>query len=60
MFILVKALLIDKAGQEINHRNVEDIVTTIYNHQIPPGASAVVHYRFTVPGSIVSTVKSIC
>ena len=46
---LIKSLLVDKDGNEIKKRNVEDIVANVFNHQIPPGASSVAHYKFTVP-----------
>ena len=34
-------------GNRIDRRNAEDIFTALYNHQIPPGAADVVHYRFS-------------
>ncbi len=45
----VNAFVIDRQGRRIDQRNAEDIFTTLYNHQIPPGASDVVFYRFSVP-----------
>ncbi|NNF61339.1 MAG: hypothetical protein HKN06_08425 [Gammaproteobacteria bacterium] len=45
----VNAYVIDRDGNRIDQRNAEDIFTTLYNNQIPPGAADVVHYRFTVP-----------
>ncbi|MFK7955550.1 MAG: multiheme c-type cytochrome [Lysobacterales bacterium] len=45
----VNAFVIDREGQRIDQRNAEDIFTTLYNHQIPPGAADVVFYRFSVP-----------
>ena len=45
----VNAFVIDRNGDRINRRNAEDIFVALYNHQIPPGAADVVHYRFTVP-----------
>jgi len=45
----VNAYLLDRHGNRIDRRNPQDIFTPLYNHQIPPGAGQVVHYRFTVP-----------
>ncbi|MHC4946639.1 MAG: tetratricopeptide repeat protein [Planctomycetota bacterium] len=45
----VNAFLIDREGNRINRRNVEDIFIALYDHQIPPGAADVVHYRLAVP-----------
>ncbi len=45
----VNAYVLDKNGARIDRRNAEDIFTALYNHQIPPGAADVVHYRFRVP-----------
>ncbi|MBT8132228.1 MAG: cytochrome c family protein, partial [Gammaproteobacteria bacterium] len=45
----INAYVIDRDGNRIDRRNPEDIFTALYNHQIPPGAADVVHYRFTVP-----------
>ncbi|MCI0376351.1 MAG: tetratricopeptide repeat protein, partial [Gemmataceae bacterium] len=41
--------LLDRNGNRIDRRNPQDIFTPLYDHQIPPGAAAVLHYRFTVP-----------
>ncbi|MBX3732095.1 MAG: hypothetical protein KF791_05830 [Verrucomicrobiae bacterium] len=41
--------LLDRDGNRIDRRNPQDIFTPLYNNQIPPGAAAVLHYRFTVP-----------
>lgn len=48
----VNAFVLDKNGDRINRRNAEDIFTPLYNHQIPPGAADVVHFRFTVPDDV--------
>ena len=44
----VNNFVIDRDGNRINRRNVEDIFTSVYAHQIPPGAGQAVHYRLTV------------
>jgi tetratricopeptide (TPR) repeat protein len=43
------AYLLDRDGNRIDRRNAQDIFVALYNHQIPPGAAAVIHYAFTVP-----------
>ena len=45
----LNAYVIDKDGNRIDRRNPENIFTQLYNNQIPPGASDVIHYRFKVP-----------
>jgi tetratricopeptide (TPR) repeat protein len=45
----VNTYMLDRHGNRIDRRNPQDIFTPLYNHQIPPGAAAVVHYGFTVP-----------
>jgi len=41
--------LLDREGNRINRRNVPAIFVPLYNHQIPPGSSDVVHYQLRVP-----------
>jgi len=41
--------MLDREGNRVDRRNPQDIFTPLYNHQVPPGAAAVVHYDFTVP-----------
>lgn len=45
----VNAYVLDRHGNRIDRRNVQDIFVTLYDHQIPPGAAALVQYRFRVP-----------
>ncbi len=45
----LNVFMLDRDGHRIDRRNPQDIFTPLYNHQIPPGAAAVVHYSFTVP-----------
>jgi tetratricopeptide (TPR) repeat protein len=45
----LNAYLLDRDGNRIDRRNAQDIFVPLYNHQIPPGAAAIVHYAFTVP-----------
>lgn len=48
----VNAWMLDRDGNRIALRNAEDIFVPLYNHQIPPGAADVVHYRLAVPASL--------
>ena len=50
------AYVLDKHGKRIERRNAQDIFTTLYNHQIPPGAAAVVHYLLEVPKDIATPI----
>ena len=45
----INVYMLDRQGRRIDRRNPQDIFTPLYNHQIPPGASQVVHYEFEVP-----------
>ena len=45
----VNAYVLDRDGNRIDRRNGQDIFTPLYNHQIPPGAADVVHYRLRLP-----------
>ena len=45
----VNTFMLDRSGDRINRRNVHDIFTPLYSHQIPPGAGQSVHYRLQVP-----------
>ena len=45
----VNAYVLDRQGNRIDRRNAEDIFTKLYDHQIPPGATDVVHYRLQIP-----------
>ena len=45
----LNAYILDREGNRIERRNVQDIAVALYDHQIPPGAAAVVHYAFEVP-----------
>ena len=52
----VNAYVIDREGNRIDRRNAEDIFIALYNHQIPPGAADVIHYRLQVPEAITEPV----
>ena len=45
----LNAYVLDRHGNRIERRNAQDIFVPLYDHQIPPGAASVVHYRFDLP-----------
>lgn len=45
----INVYMLDRDGNRIDRRNPQDIFTPLYNHQIPPGAGSVVHYKLHVP-----------
>jgi tetratricopeptide (TPR) repeat protein len=53
----LNVLMLDRHGNRIDRRNPQDIFTPLYDHQIPPGAAQVVHYRFQVPKDVRGAVK---
>ena len=52
----VNAYVVDRNGLRIDRRNPENIFTKLYDNQIPPGASDVVHYLLRVPESQQSEI----
>ncbi|HEX2253228.1 MAG TPA: multiheme c-type cytochrome, partial [Thermoanaerobaculia bacterium] len=52
----VNVYMLDRHGNRIDRRNAQDIFTPLYNHQIPPGAADVVHYRLDLPAEITGPV----
>ena len=53
----VNAFVLDRAGNRIARRNAEDIFISLYNHQIPPGADATVHYELSIPEDLDAPVE---
>ncbi len=51
------AYLLDREGNRIERRNAQDIFVALYDHQIPPGAAAVVHYALTLPDDVTGPVE---
>ena len=45
----VNNFVVDREGNRINRRNAQDIFTSLYKHQIPPGAGQTMHYLLNVP-----------
>lgn len=50
----LNVFMLDRHGNRIDRRNAQDIFTPLYNHQIPPGAAATVHYGFEVPAGLTA------
>ena len=48
--------MLDSDGNRIDRRNPQDIFTPLYNHQIPPGAAASVHYGLALPADVTEPV----
>ncbi|MDA0840984.1 MAG: multiheme c-type cytochrome, partial [Planctomycetota bacterium] len=53
----LNALILDKDGNRIDRRNAQDIYVPLYNHNIPPGAGHVVHYRLHVPNDLRGPIR---
>ncbi len=50
------AFVIDRNGHRIDRRNPQDIFTSVYNNQIPPGAGDLTRIQFTVPSDVDAPV----
>jgi tetratricopeptide (TPR) repeat protein len=53
----INAYVLDRHGNRIDRRNAEDIFIPLYNHQIPPGAADLLHYRLDVPADAAGEIK---
>ncbi len=51
------AFVLDRNGYRIDRRNAQDIFVALYDHQIPPGAAAAIHYRLDVPAWVTEPVE---
>jgi len=49
--------MLDRYGNRVNRRNAQDIFTPLYDHQIPPGAANVMHYRLDVPEGLTAPIE---
>lgn len=49
--------MLDRDGRRIDRRNVQDIFTPLYDHQIAPGSARVTHYRLHVPREAVGELR---
>jgi hypothetical protein len=52
----VTVFMLDRDGNRINRRNPQNIFTPLYNHQIPPGAAASIHYALRLPEEVTEPV----
>lgn len=52
----VNVFMLDREGRRIDRRNVQDIFTPLYDHQIPPGAGWTVHYGLDLPEGLDAPV----
>ena len=52
----VNSYVLDRDGRRIDRRNAQDIFVPLYNHQIPPGAADVIHYRLDVPSDVTEPI----
>lgn len=50
------ATVVDRHGNRIDRRNVQDIFTAAVNHEIPPGAAEALHYQLTVPEEVTGAI----
>ncbi len=48
--------MLDRHGRRVDRRNVQDIFVPLYDHQVPPGAAAVIHHALTVPADVIEPV----
>ena len=53
----LNAYVLDRNGNRIERRNAQDIFVALYDHQIPPGAAAVVHYAVDVPEGVAEPLE---
>ncbi|UHD15909.1 aspartate phosphatase [Thiocapsa bogorovii] len=52
----VNAYILDRDGNRIDRRNVQDVFVALYDHQIPPGAATVVQYALRLPDDLTAPV----
>ncbi len=52
----VNSYLLDREGKRIERRDAHNIFVALYDHQIPPGAAATVHYALEVPPDVTGPV----
>ena len=52
----VNAYVLTRDGERLDRRNGQDTFVALYNHQIPPGAAAVVHYLIVIPEDVSGPV----
>ncbi|MCB1752038.1 MAG: tetratricopeptide repeat protein [Gammaproteobacteria bacterium] len=53
----INSYLLDRQGRRIERRDAQNIFVALYDHQIPPGAAATVHYALQVPDDAVGPIS---
>ncbi|MFT7619234.1 MAG: hypothetical protein ACI97A_002884 [Planctomycetota bacterium] len=53
----VNSLLLDRQGNRIERRNVQDIFTALYTNMMPPGTGQVVHYALKLPADAIGVLR---
>lgn len=53
----VNTFMLNRQGGRIERRDVQNIFTPLYSHQIPPGAGQTVHYQLDVPEQTSGTIE---
>ena len=48
----LNSFVIDSEGYRVENRAAGRIFTKVYDHQVPPGAASVTHYRLDVPAKL--------
>ena len=53
----LNAFVVDSAGHRVESRAPEQMFTSVYDHQVPPGAASVTHYRLDIPDDAADSVE---
>ena len=53
----VNSYLLDRKGRRIERRDAHNIFVALYDHQIPPGAAATIHYTLQVPDDAAGPIS---
>src|SRR5439155_19450384 len=53
----ISGYMLDRQGRRVDRRHVQDIFVPLYDHQIPPSASSVVHYQLEVPSGMNAPIE---
>ncbi|MCH2145129.1 MAG: tetratricopeptide repeat protein [Phycisphaerales bacterium] len=53
----LNAFVVDGEGHRVETRAPERIFASVYDHQVPPGAASVTHYRLEVPEDIDAPIE---
>jgi tetratricopeptide (TPR) repeat protein len=53
----LNAFVIDADGNRIENRVPQQVFTSVYDHQVPPGSASVTHYRLEVPEDLQDSIR---